>query len=79
MIGRHSLVQTGHSVKIEVYSDDISIAREAAAVIAADARAAVPSRGRFIMAVSGDNRRRLAGDRLFIGMDFDLHALTCLN
>jgi 6-phosphogluconolactonase len=53
MIGRHSLVQTGHSVKIEVYSDDISIAREAAAVIAADARAAVPSRGRFIMAVSG--------------------------
>jgi 6-phosphogluconolactonase len=40
-------------VKIEVHPDEESIAREAAAVIAADARAAVCSRGRFIMAVSG--------------------------
>jgi 6-phosphogluconolactonase len=53
MIGRHSLIQTGHCVKIEVHPDDDSVAREGAAIIAADARAAVPSRGRFIMAVSG--------------------------
>jgi 6-phosphogluconolactonase len=40
-------------VKIEVYADDNSVAREAATVIAADARAAVAAHGRFIMAVSG--------------------------
>jgi len=40
-------------VKIEVHPDDDSVAREGAAIIAADARAAVSSRGRFIMAVSG--------------------------
>jgi 6-phosphogluconolactonase len=53
MIGRHSLLQTGHCVKIEVHPNDESIAGEAAAIIAADARAAVPSRGRFVMAASG--------------------------
>jgi 6-phosphogluconolactonase len=40
-------------VKIEVHPDDDLVARKAAAIIAADARAAVPARGRFIMAVSG--------------------------
>jgi 6-phosphogluconolactonase len=40
-------------VKIEIHSDDDLIARKAAAIIATDGRAAVPSRGRFIMAVSG--------------------------
>jgi 6-phosphogluconolactonase len=40
-------------MKIEVFADADSVAREAAAVIAADARAAIAQRGRFIMAVSG--------------------------
>jgi 6-phosphogluconolactonase len=40
-------------VKIEIYPDDDLVARKGAAVIAEDARAAVASRGRFIMAVSG--------------------------
>ena len=40
-------------MNIEVQPDDDGVARKAAAIIAADARAAVPARGRFIMAVSG--------------------------
>jgi 6-phosphogluconolactonase len=40
-------------VEIEVHSDAVTIAHKAAAIIAADARAAIASRGRFIMAVSG--------------------------
>jgi 6-phosphogluconolactonase len=40
-------------MKIEILADADSVAREAAAIIAADARAAVAERGRFIMAVSG--------------------------
>ena len=40
-------------MKIEVHLDDDLIARKAAAIIAVDAGGAVPSRGRFIMAVSG--------------------------
>ncbi len=40
-------------MKIEVFTDADSVAREAAAIIAADARAAIAERGRFIMAVSG--------------------------
>jgi 6-phosphogluconolactonase len=40
-------------VKIEIYPDDDAVARKAAAIIAATARAAVTARGRFIMAVSG--------------------------
>ena len=40
-------------MKIEVHPDDDLVARKAAAIIAVDARAAVSSRGRFIMAVSG--------------------------
>jgi 6-phosphogluconolactonase len=40
-------------VKTEVYPDDNTVARKAAAIIAADMRAAVTTRGRYIMAVSG--------------------------
>ncbi len=40
-------------MKIEIFADADSVAREAAAIIAAEARAAVAERGRFIMAVSG--------------------------
>ena len=40
-------------MNIEVLPDIPSLAKRAAAVIAADARAAVQARGRFIMAVSG--------------------------
>jgi 6-phosphogluconolactonase len=40
-------------VKIEVHADEDAVARKAAAIIAADGRAAVTSRGRFIVAVSG--------------------------
>src|SRR5438132_6483043 len=43
----------GRRVKIEVHPDDDLVARKAAVIIAAEARAAVPARGRFIMAVSG--------------------------
>jgi len=40
-------------MKFEVYTDADSVAREAAALVAAEARAAVASRGSFVMAVSG--------------------------
>jgi 6-phosphogluconolactonase len=40
-------------MKIEVFQDDDSAARAAAGMIAAEARAAVSERGRFVMAVSG--------------------------
>ena len=40
-------------MKIEVYPDDEAVARRAAAVIADAARAALASRGRFVMALSG--------------------------
>jgi 6-phosphogluconolactonase len=40
-------------VKLEVHRDDEAVARSAAAIIAADLRAAVASRGRYLMAVSG--------------------------
>ena len=56
-------------MKIEVYPDEDVVARKATAVIAAAARAAVKSRGRFIMAVSGGRTpwsmlRALAADEL---------------
>jgi 6-phosphogluconolactonase len=56
-------------VKIEVYPDDDGVARKAAAIIADAARAAVTSRGRFILAVSGGHTpwlmlRALADDEL---------------
>ena len=40
-------------MKIEVFTDVYSVARQAAALIAAEARAAVAVRNRFVMAVSG--------------------------
>jgi 6-phosphogluconolactonase len=40
-------------MKVETFADADSVAREAAAIVAAEARAAVDARGRFIMAVSG--------------------------
>jgi 6-phosphogluconolactonase len=40
-------------MKIEVLADVDSVARQAAAIIAAEARSAAAARGRFIMAVSG--------------------------
>lgn len=40
-------------MKIEVYADADTVAREAAKLIAKDARDAVASRGKFVMAVSG--------------------------
>ena len=56
-------------MKIEVQPDDDAVARKAAAIIAADARAGVAARGRFIMAVSGGRTpwlmlRALADERL---------------
>jgi len=40
-------------MKLEVFDDVDSVAREAAAIIAADARAAIAARGRYALAVSG--------------------------
>ncbi len=40
-------------MKIEVYSDADAVAEKVAALVAADARAAVAARGNFVMAVSG--------------------------
>ena len=56
-------------MKIEVLPDDDGVARKAAAIIAAEVRAAVPARGRFVMAVSGGHTpwqmlRALAGEPL---------------
>jgi 6-phosphogluconolactonase len=54
-------------MKIEVLADVDSVARQAAAIMAAEARSAVAARGRFIMAVSGGHTpwlmlRALAGE-----------------
>jgi 6-phosphogluconolactonase len=40
-------------MKVEVLPDDAAVARRAAAVVAAEARAAVAARSQFVMAVSG--------------------------
>src|SRR5215813_8717886 len=40
-------------MNIEIYADAESVARKAAALVAAEARAAVAERGNFVMAVSG--------------------------
>ena len=40
-------------MKFEVFADADSVAREAAAIVAAEARAAIAERGSFVMAVSG--------------------------
>jgi 6-phosphogluconolactonase len=57
-------------VQIEVHPDDDTVARKAATIVAADLRAALAARGRFIMAVSGGHTpwqmlRALADDGLF--------------
>jgi 6-phosphogluconolactonase len=54
-------------MKIEVYSDADAVAQKAAALVAAEARAAVSARGVFVMAVSGGHTpwqmlRALAGE-----------------
>ena len=54
-------------MKVQVLADADSVARAAAAIIAAEARAAVAARGRFILAVSGGHTpwimlRALAGE-----------------
>jgi 6-phosphogluconolactonase len=56
-------------MKLEVFEDAEAVARAAAAIIAADACAAVAARGRFIMAVSGGKTpwvmlRALAGEEV---------------
>ena len=56
-------------MNIEVLPDVDSVARKAAAIIAADARTAVSARGRFVMAVSGGHTpwamlRALAGENV---------------
>ena len=56
-------------MKLEVFDNDEAVAKAAAATIAADARAAVAARGRFIMAVSGGKTpwimlRALAGEEV---------------
>src|SRR5215472_99867 len=54
-------------MKIEVYSNADTVAQKAAALVAAEARAAVSARGAFVMAVSGGHTpwqmlRALAGE-----------------
>jgi 6-phosphogluconolactonase len=56
-------------MKIEVLSDVDSVARKGAELIAAEARAAIADRGRFVMAVSGGHTpwimlRALAGEEV---------------
>jgi 6-phosphogluconolactonase len=56
-------------MKIEVLADADEVARKAAAIIAGEARGAVTTRGRFIMAVSGGHTpwqmlRALAGEEV---------------
>ena len=57
------------TMKIEVLADAEAVAREAAAILAAEARAAVAERGRFVVAVSGGHTpwvmlRALAEERV---------------
>ena len=56
-------------MKLETLADADAVAREAAAIIAAEARAATAARGRFILAVSGGHTpwqmlRALAGEQV---------------
>ena len=56
-------------MKMEVFADDQATAQAAAGMIAAEARAAVAARGRFVMAVSGGRTpwimmRALAGEEV---------------
>ena len=56
-------------MKLQVYTDPETVAREAAKLVAAEARAAVSTRGSFVMAVSGGHTpwqmlRALAGENV---------------
>ena len=56
-------------MRLEVYSDADAVAQKAAALVAAEARAAVSARGSFVMAVSGGHTpwlmlRALAGEEV---------------
>jgi 6-phosphogluconolactonase len=56
-------------MKVEIFADADSVAQEAAKFIAAEARAAIAERGRFVMAVSGGHTpwvmlRALAGEEI---------------
>jgi 6-phosphogluconolactonase len=56
-------------MKIEILADADSVAREGAAIVAAEARAAVAARGSFVVAVSGGRTpwqmlRALAGEEV---------------
>jgi 6-phosphogluconolactonase len=56
-------------MKLELFEDAGAVARAAATTVAADARAAVAARGRFVMAVSGGHTpwimlRALAGEQV---------------
>jgi 6-phosphogluconolactonase/glucosamine-6-phosphate isomerase/deaminase len=44
------------SMQIQLLDDEDSVAREAAAIVALEARAAVAERGRFTVALSGGHR-----------------------
>jgi 6-phosphogluconolactonase len=46
-------LREGILMKLEVFADSDSVANAAAAFVAAEARAAIKARGRFVMAVSG--------------------------
>jgi 6-phosphogluconolactonase len=50
---QYSNLSVGTGVKIEILTDADALAQKAAEIIAAEARAAVKARGRFIVAVSG--------------------------
>jgi 6-phosphogluconolactonase len=61
--------ELGAAMEIRVLADPDAVAKEAAKVIAAEARAAVTASGRFIMAVSGGHTpwvmlRALAGEKV---------------
>lgn len=50
---RQVLFRSHYPMKLDVFNDADAVARAAAAIIAAEARAAIASRGRFVIAVSG--------------------------
>jgi len=52
-MGTPAYPRASRLVKIEIFHDAEAIARRAAALVAADARAAFSERGRFGFAVSG--------------------------
>jgi 6-phosphogluconolactonase len=62
-------LRRGAAVEIEIHPDAVSVARRGAAIVAAEARAAVAARGKFIVAFSGGGTpwrmlRALAGEEV---------------